>query len=182
MMKAIGFFLHLVCALSLTAIHFLCYVFVDDANVMYTQDVNTTGKQLRVEMQDVVDHWEGGLCATGGAIEPSKCYWYLIDQEWTNNHWQYQHIDHMPGDISIQDNRGNTQVTVQRYQPFHAEETLGVFLVLNGNNSAPIRKLGQKAEEFANHIRTGKLSHMDAWHSIDSTIMKALDIRWLPSI
>jgi hypothetical protein len=37
-----------------------------------------------------------------------------------------------------------------------------VFLAPDGNNSAQIRKLCQKAEEFADHIRTGKLSHMDA--------------------
>jgi hypothetical protein len=86
MMKAMGFGLHLVCALSLTAIHLVCCIFVDDADVIHTRDVNTMGKQLCPEMQDTVDHWEGGLCATGGAIEPWKSYWYLIDWEWRSDH------------------------------------------------------------------------------------------------
>jgi hypothetical protein len=34
------------------------------------------------EMQAVMDTWEGRIRATGGALEPSKCHWYLIDFKW----------------------------------------------------------------------------------------------------
>jgi hypothetical protein len=53
---------------------------VDDTDVVHTaQDVNTTEITIMKEMQNVIDHWEEGLRATGGAIVPKKSYWYLID-------------------------------------------------------------------------------------------------------
>jgi hypothetical protein len=30
-------------------------------------------------MQHMLDHWEGGLRATGGALVTEKSYWYTID-------------------------------------------------------------------------------------------------------
>jgi hypothetical protein len=46
---------------------FVCFAFVDDADVVHTaKDVNTSGDSVRQEMQQAIDHWEGGLKATGG--------------------------------------------------------------------------------------------------------------------
>jgi len=40
-------------------------------------------------MQQVVTNWEGLLRATGGALVPDKCFWYLIAFEYKNNKWHY---------------------------------------------------------------------------------------------
>jgi hypothetical protein len=53
------------------------------------------------KLQDVVDHWEGGLRVTGSALVPKKSYWYLIDFVWKKDHWKYATIEEVPGDISI---------------------------------------------------------------------------------
>jgi hypothetical protein len=52
-------------------------------------------------MQKDVDHWEGGLRTTGGAIFTEKSYWYLIHFEWRGNKLKYRKKAVMPGEIHI---------------------------------------------------------------------------------
>jgi hypothetical protein len=89
MMRTAGFGFSLFTALTVSAVSFVCYAFVDDANLVHTaKDVHTRGPTVLVEMQQALDHWEGGLKATGGALVPSKSYWYLINFVWTGEHWK----------------------------------------------------------------------------------------------
>jgi hypothetical protein len=61
-------------------VSFVCYAFVDDTDLVHiAKDVDTRGPTIIAEMQSALDHWEGGLKATGGALVPEKSYWYLID-------------------------------------------------------------------------------------------------------
>jgi hypothetical protein len=126
-------------------------------------------------MQEVVDHWEGGLRATGGAIVPSKSYWYLLDYKWTGHKWKYRKKADMSGKIDIRSINGQSQVPLQRFEPDHAKETLGVFLAMNGNNKEEIKKLRAKSVEFSECIRTGRLTRFDAWYALTSTVMKTLE-------
>jgi hypothetical protein len=68
------------------------------------------GEDLLPEMQDFVDHWEGGCKATGGAIRPDKSHWYLIDFIWTGSLWRYRKQDEMPGDITVKNENGVREV------------------------------------------------------------------------
>jgi hypothetical protein len=127
MMKTAGFRFSLLAALSITYVSFVCYAFVDDTDVVRTaKDVNIPGSVVLTEMQDAIDHWEGGLRATGGALVPAKSYWYLIDFVWKTDHWKYATIADIPGDITIQTVEGDEHTTLRRFEPDHAEETLGV--------------------------------------------------------
>ncbi len=159
MMRALGFGATFFTAMSVQLITFVCYAFVDDTDVVHTaQDVNTTGQDILIQMQQVIDHWEGGLRATGGAIVPKKSYWYLIDWIWEKGKWKYASIDDIPGDLTIRDTCGTKRVTLQRYNPEIAKETLGVFLAMDGNNREEILKLRAKTQEFADQIRTGSIN------------------------
>jgi hypothetical protein len=125
-------------------------------------------------MQEV-DYWEGGLRATGGAIVPKNRYWYLLDFKWNGNKWKYRSKNSMPGDLDICSVDGQGRVPLRRYEPNHAEETLGVFLAMNGNNKEEIKKLWAKSIEFAECIHTGQLTCFDAWYALTSTVMKTLE-------
>ena len=62
-----------------------------------------------------------------------------------------------------------------RYETAHAEETLGVYLAMDGNNLTEVKKLRGKAVEFAECIRTGFISRNEAWYALNSTIMKTFE-------
>ena len=83
MMRTAGFGFSILTALTLVTVSFICYAFVDDTDVVHIgRDVNVTGEEILLQMQEVVNHWEGGLKATDGALVPLKSYWYLIDFVW----------------------------------------------------------------------------------------------------
>ena len=104
-------------------------------------------------MQTVVDRWEGSLCATGGAIVPHKSFWYLIDFHWTNDKWDYRSISELPGNLLIKDLNQHRHI-LNRLEPHEAEETLGVYLSMNGDETKQVEILREKAQQFADNIRT----------------------------
>ena len=176
MMRVAGFGATFLTAISVSLVVFVCYAFVDDTDVVHTaQDVNTKGEEILRQMQDVIDHWEGGLRATGGAIVPKKSYWYLIDWIWQGGHCRYATQEDIPGELTIRDTCGTKRVVLKRYDPDIAKETLGVFLAMDGNNKDEIIKLRNKTEEFAEQLRTGVINKWDAWYAITVTIMKTLE-------
>jgi hypothetical protein len=71
MVQNAGYGATLISALSCAIISFVCYAFVDDTDLVHTRPGNDhDGVDLIPEMQEAVDHWEGGLRASGGALVP----------------------------------------------------------------------------------------------------------------
>jgi hypothetical protein len=166
---------NLLSALTGVLVSFVCYAFVDDTDVIHSaRTVDTPGEVVIAEMQGVLDRWGGVLRATGGALVPSKSYWYAIDFKWDGTHWRYRSTLDMPGDILITAVDGS-RVTLTRYDPHVAKETLGVLQAMDGNNHAEILHLRQKADSFADSMRTGFLSKNDAWYALTATILKTLE-------
>ena len=94
-------------------------------------------------MQRSLDHWEGGLRVSGGALSPAKSFWYLLDYRWTGTTWRHRTIDEMPGDITL---KGDDRVPVPltRRNPDHSEKTLGVHFAPDGNQKGQIAYLKAK--------------------------------------
>ena len=113
---------------------FVCYAFVDDTDLFQAADTpETEWTVVKDKMQEQIDHWEGGLRATGGALREDKSFWYLIDYEWKKGKWVYKTIDDTPGDITVRVDKGHREV-IQRLEPQEARETVGVWLAMDGNN------------------------------------------------
>ena len=57
---------------------FVGFAFVDDTNLGICASHLTSPEQVVAKMQHSLDHWEGGLKATGGANAPEKTFWHLL--------------------------------------------------------------------------------------------------------
>jgi hypothetical protein len=57
-------------------IQIVSFVFNNDTDlVVHAAEVNAMGEDIHVEMQDILDTWEGGdLKARGGGLVPKKSY------------------------------------------------------------------------------------------------------------
>jgi hypothetical protein len=64
-----------------------------------------------------MDTWEGGIRATGGALEPSKSHWYLLDFKWIPKQlcWNYQMIHELPGTLQVRNPQGKRE-TLERVE------------------------------------------------------------------
>ena len=119
MLKAEGFGFKVRTVISKEKFSFVCYTFVDDSDVVHSlseNDMTETAEEttaLATEMQKVVDTWEGGLRASGGALVPSKSYWFLIHFIFENNEWRYAKINETPGVITIRDIPGTGRMELE---------------------------------------------------------------------
>jgi len=63
------------------------FAFIDDTDLCVSGQ--STVAQTVQSMQGSITNWEGLLCTTGGALVPEKCFWYLLDQHWSDGRWDY---------------------------------------------------------------------------------------------
>jgi hypothetical protein len=75
MLKEAGFGFKVTNVMSHEHFSFVCYAFVDDTDLVHSSTSDLGLTELIHEMQEVVDTWEGGLRASGGALVPDKSYW-----------------------------------------------------------------------------------------------------------
>jgi len=57
-------------------------------------------------MQRSITNWEGLLRTTGVALVPEKCFWYLIDQTWSDGKWMYSQNKTTSANIKVVDAHG----------------------------------------------------------------------------
>ena len=65
----------LLSAISGAAIKFMGEIFADDTDLLNILAENKDEAELMQIKQQNIDKWAGLLIATGGALNPSKCYW-----------------------------------------------------------------------------------------------------------
>ena len=120
------------------------FAFVDDTDIINAgKSVDTTGEDLLIQQQQVVDTWEGSLNATGGALRPDKSYWYMLDYKHSGNQWKYKSIKQLPGEITVKVSDGTRQ-TLLRLEPNEAKETLGICISMDGNSNDQMEHLLKK--------------------------------------
>ncbi len=68
-------------------IHSMGALFVNDTD-MYTWQENILDPgELWAQTQIEIEQWSCLLNATGGALKPEKCWWYLLDYTCINGKW-----------------------------------------------------------------------------------------------
>ena len=101
MMRISCFGINLLTAISTSILSFVCYAFVNNTDVAHCSDLHSTAAKIIDEMQDVVDHWEGGLRTTGGALRVDKSFWCLLHFIWRNNQWSYASKTDTPRELYV---------------------------------------------------------------------------------
>jgi hypothetical protein len=121
-----------------------------------------------------MDTWEGGLRATGEALEPEKSFRYLIRFCWKNGQWAYVSNEETPASISVRNHAGN-RVELERLEVTEARKTLGVKTAPIGDNTAQYEHMLEASQKWAAQIKPSNLRQIDAWLALRSTIWKTLE-------
>jgi hypothetical protein len=175
MLKTQGFGFKSTNILNGEAYQFACYTYVDDTDLIHIGDNQSEPQQVFDEMQRMLNHWEGGLRATGGALVPEKSYWYGIDFHWdpATYTWHYKSIADLPGSLQLR-NHQQDWVTLQRLEVSDAQETLGIFAGVDGNQDAQVAKLDTQILAWSDKINTKQLTKTEIWMSLRLGIAKSL--------
>ena len=90
------------------ALQLACFAFVDDTDLANTlKDGNCNVEELVNNTQAALDHWIGGLRASGADLNPSKSHWYLLDFKMNSRgEWKCKKISECPGSLHIKTIQG----------------------------------------------------------------------------
>jgi hypothetical protein len=157
-------------AISKWSIRCCSFSFVDDTDTIQTaRSDKETWQDIVREVQKSLDYWEGGL-ASGAAIVLSKTSWNMTSFKWNNGVWKYQSIEETPATLDI-----DQQVhTLRRLEHHESIMTLKVEIAPDGNMVGPVEKLLQKSSVWSNQIKQDKLSIIDSWIALTSTLWRSL--------
>jgi hypothetical protein len=155
--------------ISKETIELVGYAYTDDTDIIATIKEGQNSDDLRENMQQCFTTWEGCIAASGGQLEASKTYWYLIDFKWANGKWRYTTSDDNPASVLMR-NSSQDLIPIERLEVTDARRTLGVRLAPDGNNEAEYIHLKQECDTWAARIRTGMVPKQYAWQAFSSTI------------
>jgi hypothetical protein len=75
-------------------IHSMGALFVDDTDLYTWREYLLHSGDLWCQAQLELEQWSCLLNATGGALKPEKCFWYLLDYECKDGKWTYAEMIH----------------------------------------------------------------------------------------
>ncbi len=75
-------------------IHSMGALFVDDTDLYTWREYLLDSGDLWCQAQLELEQWSCLLNATGGALKPEKCFWYLLDYECKDGEWTYAEMIH----------------------------------------------------------------------------------------
>jgi hypothetical protein len=178
MLRKAGFGLKLTTPITQEQNTIACFVYVDDVDSIHCPNSpNMSVTEIAGDMQRMIDTWAGALHATGGMIEASKSYWYLIDFKWNKRtlKWEYKSIEETPSTIYLR-NPGSLPTVLTRKQVWEPDQdgTLGTFIAIDGNQRMVVESLIKKVDIWADKIRSRQLTATEGWLSFKSGISMSL--------
>jgi hypothetical protein len=148
--------------------HLVGYTYVDDTDLIVTTEEQDE-VQVVQKMQECLKTWEQAIDITGGQLEPSKTYWYLIQFRWKDGKWKYNTKTDTHAELFMT-NADQQYVPVERVEVSEARRTLGVRLAPDGNNRAEFTYLKNQCDLWADRLRCGMIPKRYAWRAFSSTI------------
>jgi len=147
-----GFLALLIGAISGQSHTLAGFAFIDDTDLIVTDTADSVFVVAQ-KMQDLVATWEALLSATGGALVPKKCFWYLISFEFQGSKWHYAN-QWAPKPIEVRNADGQKMV-IPQLPVTEAHRTLGVGLAPDGNNKAELEHLMTTASQWFTAMKAG---------------------------
>ena len=153
---------------------FVGYAFVDDTDLVVDGvSASATATQVAERLQASANFWEASLRASGGALSPAKCHWYLVDHRWHDGQWRLVAPADSPATLRIRSPSGRV-VPIERVSPMEARKTLGVWTAPDGSMKAEYAYLESKVKNWTERICVRTLPHHLVWMSLHTGIFKTL--------
>ena len=175
MMRRKGFGTKIVTPITNETKNLVGFAFVDDTDVLASTPRNNNPDTTMQKMQQTITYWEKAAKVTGGAIAPSKSWYYLIHFEWKNGKWSYGDMNNVLEDSLKCLDKNNVIHELRNKAPSEATEMLGVFLAPDGNNDKQLEEFLSKSKKMQNCLNQGHLCRYEAWTALTRVSTKSLE-------
>eukprot|EP00978_Attheya_sp_CCMP212_P046093 scaffold373619_cov63-Attheya_sp.AAC.1 len=165
-------------AITDAATKIIAFCYVDDTTLVvavknHHEDV--IDMIHRLQEQEAINCWSGGLSTTGGALKQTKCFWSVYYFIWKNGEPEYATIEDAPElqlTIPVQD---EPPAVIERVDVHIANEMLGLWQSASGNMDKQLEMLQEKLSAWTGLLKSGHLSRNLAWKAFRGTIWKSVD-------
>ncbi len=138
--------------------HLSAILYVDNTDLLHIDpSKDKTVDEVHRAIQESVNSWGNLLIATGGVLQPNKCFCSIISFEWKDGGWSYAN-NTLHGEFGIKvPLPGGKEVPIDHKQVDHAEKTLGAMTLPDSNSNVIIQLMQEKAQNWINAVRNGHL-------------------------
>jgi ribonuclease HI len=139
--------------------------FVDDTSIITNIDfISQCAQTLVQHLQEDGCEWAGLLEASGGKLELTKCFYYMLTWSWNEKG------EPLPQTIQQQNvqnkvtlsNLSGDPVIIQQKEVEQSHKTLGTYKCIDGNETEHIIQLNKKSTNMGNLVFSGQLNRRQA--------------------
>ena len=150
--------------------------YVDDTSIFTNIDETheiPTAKSIAKQLQSDASIWERLLSATGGKVELTKCFYYILqwefDEEGVPSHMSKQKLEAMGVQIQIKETGKDQPTKIKHLDCDEAHRTLGVYKTITGNQMEQKKQTSQKGETITRAVGAATFTRKQtktAWNAI----------------
>jgi hypothetical protein len=130
--------------------------------------------ELNALRQACAQIWEQILFSSGGTLELTKCYWYIMCWQWTNGRPELAPNIVCPGIIALTSGRCPNYMVIPRLEVWDARRMLGVRPAPDGNFREEGKFLLNKGNRCGTRLSISDLTEMDTFIFHRSTYVPSM--------
>ena len=134
------------------SIHSMGTLFMDDTDLYTWKDGLLDPGELWLQTQVELTQWCTLLNATGRALKPEKCFWYMLDYTCKDGEWTYAKMT--PQELLVT-NPDGTKSQINQEGVTASKKTLGIHDSLAGGNEEHLKYIQQKASTWTDRMTNG---------------------------
>ncbi len=149
--------------------HLIGGLFVNDTDLFHLDMQRIeTAEEAHARLQESVINWGRILLATGGALKPAKCSFYLLSFQWkADGSWVYKlNKSNLYYSLGVPMADGSLE-EIEHLPCSLALKTLGSMTCLTGSNTAALDRMRSQGQEWVDRVLTSTLSRRNMWFMAD---------------
>ena len=131
---------------------------IDNTSIFTNVDKNETIETLVRTLEQDAQYWENLLSVSGGCLELSKCFYYVLAWTFTAKGDMVpltpEEIEEVSSKVRLQEFGKTDHTTIESKPPHEAHKTLGVWNTMIGDDSAHIKTLVKCSANMAAIVGT----------------------------
>jgi hypothetical protein len=160
---------HFIALLSQVRSSLSAILYVDETDLLH---LNMDGDEMIFEthaaLQRAIENWGKLLIATGGTLKPKKCFFNLIDFQWTwQGGWRYIGYQEDETAAVFVPLPNGMLAPIQHRAVNDAQKTLGIITCPSGDSTGSLTQMKEKTKKWIDALTSGRLHCCLMWISAD---------------
>ena len=156
-------------------------LYVDDTDLLHNRVTAEDSQEMLIPwVQQATTHWANLLQATGGNLNPAKCYWYLLQYKFDQGEASLVPRRHLLNNHLTIPQPNGRDVEIILKDPAEASEVLGVLVSPVGDGEPMLQHMINKGYKWSRRVLNSKLNTTDAWFSFRTQAMMSVRYGLIP--